>query len=183
MKVARSFPAASRAADRGRIPNHKLPRRQACRYTTLYNSDHSNSQIVRIPHCSLLSLEKGHRILFAAPRKSLDSQKMETALGGCSVVLEAAPRSWRTFIRADGRSSSAHSLARLVRRSNDVNPISQPTRDHSPLASSCLGNRGRLDARQYTTALEHYFPTLPVPAAKGTNYGGRADIAEWPTEP
>jgi hypothetical protein len=34
-----------------------LPRRRPCRYATLYNSDHSNSQIVRIP-CSLLSLEK-----------------------------------------------------------------------------------------------------------------------------
>jgi hypothetical protein len=79
----------------------------------------------------------------------------------------------------DGRSASVHSLARLAGRSNDVNPISQPIQDHSPLASPCPGNRGRLDARQYTTALERYFPTtLPVPAAKGTNYGGRADIAE-----
>jgi len=57
--------------------------------------------------------------------------------------------------------------------------FSLPTQDYSPLASPCPGNRGRLDARQYTTALERYFPTtLPVPAAKGTNYGGRADIAE-----
>src|SRR6266404_9707978 len=52
------LPPALHPADRGRIPNHKLPRRCPCRYATLHNSDHSNSQIVRIPHCSLLSLEK-----------------------------------------------------------------------------------------------------------------------------
>jgi hypothetical protein len=38
--------------------DHKLSRRCPRRHATLNHSDHSNSQIVRIPHRSLLSLEK-----------------------------------------------------------------------------------------------------------------------------
>lgn len=37
------FPPALHPADRGRIPNHKLPRRRPCHHASLYNSDHSNS--------------------------------------------------------------------------------------------------------------------------------------------
>src|SRR6516225_4178697 len=62
---AAGLPPAPHPADRRRIPDDKLPCCGSCRRTAFNHLDHSNSQIVRIPHRSLLS-RGGHRILFAA---------------------------------------------------------------------------------------------------------------------
>src|SRR6202795_3838443 len=77
---AASLPPALRPADRRRIPNHKLSCRRPRRRATLNNLDHSNSQIVRIPHCRPPLPEKAtesYSRLFVNP---FDSQKMENAL-------------------------------------------------------------------------------------------------------
>src|SRR5207248_3340298 len=67
-------------ADGGRIPNHKLSRSCSRRCTAIHHLDHSNSQIVRIPHRSLLSSQKATESYSCLEGNPPDSQKVETAL-------------------------------------------------------------------------------------------------------
>src|SRR6266481_9978375 len=78
---ASGLPPALRPADRRRIPNHKLPCRRPRRRATLNNLDHSNSQIVRIPHCRPPLPEKATESYSRLLVNPFDSQKMENALG------------------------------------------------------------------------------------------------------
>src|SRR6266481_7526106 len=82
---------ALRPADRRRIPNHKLSCRRSSRGAALNNLDHSNSQIVRIPHSQPPQPEKAtesYSRLFVNP---FDSEKVENALAGATAA-RPAPR-------------------------------------------------------------------------------------------
>src|SRR5580693_5286732 len=77
---AAGLPPALRPTDRRRVPDDKLPSRRPRRRATLNNLNHSNSYIVRIPHCQPPLPEKAtesYSRLFVNP---FDSQKVETAL-------------------------------------------------------------------------------------------------------
>jgi hypothetical protein len=77
-KAAR-LPPALRPADRRRIPNHKLScRRSRCR-AALNNLDHSNSQIVGIPHFRPPQSEKATESYLRLFVNPFDSQKVENA--------------------------------------------------------------------------------------------------------
>src|SRR5260221_14194859 len=78
---AAALPPALRPADRRRIPNHKLSRSRSCRRAALNNLDHSNPQIVRIPHCRPPQSEKATESYSRLSVNPFDSQKMENALG------------------------------------------------------------------------------------------------------
>src|SRR6266404_6842542 len=77
---AAGLPPALRPADRRRIPNHKLSRSRSCRRAALNNLDHSNPQIVRIPHCRPPQSEKATESYSRLSVNPFDSQKMENAL-------------------------------------------------------------------------------------------------------
>src|SRR5258706_14241889 len=77
---AAALPPALRPADRRRIPNHKLSRSRSCRRAALNNLDHSNPQIVRIPHCRPPQSEKATESYSRLSVNPFDSQKMENAL-------------------------------------------------------------------------------------------------------
>src|SRR5258707_7656582 len=77
---AAALPPALRPADRRRIPNHKLSRSRSCRRAALNNLDHSNPQIVRIPHCRPTQSEKATESYSRLSVNPFDSQKMENAL-------------------------------------------------------------------------------------------------------
>src|SRR5215203_2860742 len=74
------FPPALRPADCRRVPDYKLPCSCSRRRPGLNHLDHSNSQIVRIPHRNLLSWEKATESYSCLEGNPLDSQKVETAL-------------------------------------------------------------------------------------------------------
>src|SRR5260221_7557881 len=78
---ASALPPALRPADRPRIPNHKLSRSRSCRRASLNNLDHSNPQIVRIPHCRPPQSEKATESYSRLSVNPFDSLKMENALG------------------------------------------------------------------------------------------------------
>src|SRR5216684_8224418 len=77
---AAGLPPALRPADCRRIPNHKLSCRRPRRRATFNNPDHSNSQIVRIPHCQPPQPEKATESYSRLNGNPFDSQKMENAL-------------------------------------------------------------------------------------------------------
>ena len=64
----------------GRIPDYKLPCRCPRRRTAFDNLDHSNSQIIRIPHRQPPQPEKATESYSRLIENPFDSQKVETAL-------------------------------------------------------------------------------------------------------
>src|SRR5258708_5362578 len=95
---AAALPPALRPADRRRIPNHKLSRSRSCRRAALNNLDHSNPQIVRIPHCRPPQSEKATESYSRLSVNPFDSQKMENALADmrpaptAGVIMKPVPK-------------------------------------------------------------------------------------------
>src|SRR6202171_5749102 len=77
---AAGLPPPLRPADRGRIPDYKMPCRCPRRRTAFDNLNHSYSQIIRIPHRQPPQPEKAIESYSRLIVNPFDSQKVETAL-------------------------------------------------------------------------------------------------------
>src|SRR5258706_2352096 len=100
---AAALPPALRPADRRRIPNHNLSRSRSCRRAALNNLDHSNPQIVRIPHCRPPQSEKATESYSRLSVNPFDSQKMENALADPVILrdVKVGMKTKRQTVRMD----------------------------------------------------------------------------------